>query len=438
MSSAAFTPPTSWPKGAQDIVCASEIITAYNERVTVGKYRGQSGVAILIGGFGYKIDPNYIDPEVDESDPDLVRVYAGHLGAVPVAQTDVTVTNNDYVYVKHTLAGNLTEVLVGASVPANDANYTYYSFYRFTVTDGVATIQTVIRTQDNAQSKTPWQTMQGGIKQMCDSNDLCFQDYDLFESTGHSVKFTFARLLTAAGITGGIFRRAKDYDEDGEPIFLAAEYSGDWGYIRTGDIMGPWVYEDLQACLSKMLWTSGGSMWGGGGALFYSGGTYAHGSAGLTYTYQESVDAAAAQFAVQESGNSGKPYAYSMGRKQSWAYFAGCVRASQSYSFTPSSAVIPVNHVEIWFNAYTPYYAPVFDDNGDDIQQGYHCQLMGPMIGAPTGTFYVGKIGPDHVGGSVPSPAQEPVTEFQDYCQGWRIAGPGSEECWVKWDFTNA
>ena len=442
-----FTPVDSWAKRLQDVVGANEIITAYNERVAVGGYRGQTTIGTLIGGFGYRINP-------DDDDPDLVRVFAGCIVFDAVDQTDVTVENDDYVYVRHTLVGDVMEVLVGSSVPANDADYIYYGFYRFTVTDGAATIQTVIRTPDNMQSKAPWTTMQGGIKHMCDSNDLCFLDYDLFESNGAALKFTFARLLTAAGITGGLFRRATECDEDGEPIFLEAESEGDYGLIQSGDIVGPWVFEDLQACLSEMLWTAGGSTWGGNGPGFGAlGGQWCNGS-GSSWTstdpeasWDKAVANAEANYLAHgNTGNSGNPRADSSSEhvksdtNEVWAI--GFVRGSQSYYCDPSqtSATIPFHHAEVWFTPYLPTNwtdRGIFSDQGDAISEGFHCQLTGPTIAGTPAYHLLGRIGPEDVAATCPTATDEPDLNddgrgFLGYYSGSTVA------CYFKRDFTYA
>jgi hypothetical protein len=90
---------------------------------------------------GYKIDP-------DGDDPDLVRIYAGEIDRIAVAQTDVTVANNGYVYVRRTISNNTMLITTAASVPANDATYLYYRLHRFTVTAGAASILSIYRPFD--------------------------------------------------------------------------------------------------------------------------------------------------------------------------------------------------------------------------------------------------------------------------------------------------
>ena len=77
--------------------------------------------------FGYNIDPGA-----------AVRIYAGEIDRIAVAQTDVTVINNDFVYVRRTIADDTMEILKGQTVPDDDDTYKYYKLYQFKVT-GVGT-----------------------------------------------------------------------------------------------------------------------------------------------------------------------------------------------------------------------------------------------------------------------------------------------------------
>lgn len=63
-----------------------------------------------------------------------VTILTGTIDRITVAQADVTVADNDYVYVRRTIADDTMLVVAGASVPADDATYKYYRLYQFTVT----------------------------------------------------------------------------------------------------------------------------------------------------------------------------------------------------------------------------------------------------------------------------------------------------------------
>lgn len=99
---------------------------------------GGGGLDFTIVSLGYKCNP-------DGDNPDEVRIYAGEIDRVAVAQADVTVADNNYIYVRRTRADDTMLVMAAASVSANDATYVYYRLYRFTVTAGVASIQNIYR-----------------------------------------------------------------------------------------------------------------------------------------------------------------------------------------------------------------------------------------------------------------------------------------------------
>ncbi|MCG2681185.1 MAG: hypothetical protein L6455_14645 [Kiritimatiellae bacterium] len=91
--------------------------------------------------FGYKLNP-------DGDDPDAVKIYSGEIDRIAVAETAspyITVQDNWYIYVRRTIVGDTMLIATAASVPANDATYSYYPLYQFTVTAGVASIKKILR-----------------------------------------------------------------------------------------------------------------------------------------------------------------------------------------------------------------------------------------------------------------------------------------------------
>ena len=99
---------------------------------------GESGEGGLELGskvcFGYDIDGT------------TVTIYSGEIDRIAVSETDVTsVANNNYIYVRRTIADDTMLVTKGSSVPANDATYKYYKLYQFSVADSVASIKRVWR-----------------------------------------------------------------------------------------------------------------------------------------------------------------------------------------------------------------------------------------------------------------------------------------------------
>ena len=75
-----------------------------------------------------------------------VTIYSGEIDRIAVAETNVTsVANDNFIYVRRTIADDTMLVTKGASVPADDATYKYYKLYQFSVASGVATIKRIWR-----------------------------------------------------------------------------------------------------------------------------------------------------------------------------------------------------------------------------------------------------------------------------------------------------
>lgn len=64
----------------------------------------------------------------------VVTILAGTIDRITVAQANVTVANDDYVYVRRTIADDTMLIVAAASVPADDATYKFYRLYQFSVT----------------------------------------------------------------------------------------------------------------------------------------------------------------------------------------------------------------------------------------------------------------------------------------------------------------
>jgi hypothetical protein len=102
---------------------------------------GGSGMDWSEAMFGYEINP-------DGDNALEVRIMAGRIGDVVVAQADVVLSSDAgdyYVWVRRTKSNDTVLVQSGADWPEDDATYAYYVLHRFTVADEVASIHTVIR-----------------------------------------------------------------------------------------------------------------------------------------------------------------------------------------------------------------------------------------------------------------------------------------------------
>jgi len=87
-----------------------------------------------------KVDKGFlINPDHDDSTT-KVRIYAGEIDRIATAQTDITVANNDFAYVRRAIADDTMLVANGATVPDDDDTYKYYKLYQFVVAGGAAQV----------------------------------------------------------------------------------------------------------------------------------------------------------------------------------------------------------------------------------------------------------------------------------------------------------
>jgi hypothetical protein len=115
--------------------------------------------------FGHKVNPN-------GDDPDLVRIYAGEIDGIAVAQTDVTVVDNYFIYVARLRSDNTMTITSDESVPDDDATYFYYKLYQFSVTDGVAKVLKYCRPFAIEGGKIPSNASKSKYMVMCLSADV--------------------------------------------------------------------------------------------------------------------------------------------------------------------------------------------------------------------------------------------------------------------------
>jgi len=101
---------------------------------------GTEEVAAALPGFPYN-DKVFFglkhDPDGDDS-LTKVRIYAGEIDRIAVAQADLTVANNDFAYVRRTIADDTMLITNGGTVPDDDDTYKYYKLYQFAVTPNEA------------------------------------------------------------------------------------------------------------------------------------------------------------------------------------------------------------------------------------------------------------------------------------------------------------
>jgi len=97
-----------------------------------------SGLDLSLCALGYVINP-------DSDNAAEVKIIAGEIDRIAVAEAKIVVADADFVYVRRTIADNTMLVTHAAAVPANDDTYYYYKLYEFTVADGAASIKKIWR-----------------------------------------------------------------------------------------------------------------------------------------------------------------------------------------------------------------------------------------------------------------------------------------------------
>jgi len=93
----------------------------------------------------------------------------------------------------------------------------------------------------DVQAASYWTTLQGWIETNC----LSFIDHVSGPLTGDNTAFLYFTLATfraAAGLHADGFRRSTD----------GSSFS--YGQMQPGDIIGPWIFEDLQKAFSVLRW----------------------------------------------------------------------------------------------------------------------------------------------------------------------------------------
>ena len=95
-------------------------------------------------------------------------------------------------------------------------------------------------------------------KFMDDQGESYNPDGTNYTTTQFPVFSDWDAFCSNAGLTNGLgeygFRRAKVWEPPADPVWLALG-SGKYGQAETGDIVGPWIAEDICTALTAMKWT---------------------------------------------------------------------------------------------------------------------------------------------------------------------------------------
>lgn len=119
-----------------------------------------------------------------------------------------------------------------------------------------------------AIQRTPWYSIQMKLESAVGSatwaksheadgtkraSDYWDGDTDLALISGSDLFWTLATWRTSAGIASG-FRRATTWPTDWTDYSDAAYVAAGYGFMQEGDILGPWIFVDLQEGLNRLIW----------------------------------------------------------------------------------------------------------------------------------------------------------------------------------------
>lgn len=183
------------------------------------------GSAALGGGlslgekvfFGYKINPD------NDTSTTKVRIYSGEIDRFEVDETDITVVNDDFAYVKRTIAADTFEILAGATVPDDSVLYSYFKLYQFSVvTSGdppvsVTTIKKYCRPfgiESSLSIKGIKVLYKGAFLREYDENGDLVAVGDEFDPSDYADQETYENALENAGHT---LRLTYDWMRSGQP-----------------------------------------------------------------------------------------------------------------------------------------------------------------------------------------------------------------------------
>lgn len=278
---------------------------------------------------------------------------------------------------------------------------------------------------DNAQDTAFWRGLQEWIEGDC----VAWIDHVAgpINEAGDGLRYwTLAGFRAAAGLHPDGFRRSTD----------GATFSH--GPIQSGDIRGPWIFEDLQAALSALKWTAAEMAWDSGSILqgIYTLGWYLDGP--YWDIVKPAVEAAYDAAVPSEPGN---PLAYSrllidtnypfrpwrsqgeMKRGKARPKAVAPSSVTHKYSIYVVGSKIPhPNH---------PFDESMYDDNGDGISEGISFLSE---TGDMSETEWVG----DEIGGVArPAWCDEPPmppdwTGYAENIKGYQAGLLGV----LKWAFT--
>jgi len=295
---------------------------------------------------------------------------------------------------------------------------------------GSPEIAWMLYSDSDVQSVLYWRIFQNGLEGICTSF-INHVSGPLNVGATAFLYFTLATWRTAAGLNAGGFRRAQVWDGINNPVWLTE------GVMQKGDIIGPWVFEDLQKGMSALRWSIRTASWGGGSGY---GGDSAPQNANLV-SWETVKDLAEAS---RQSVGGGVPYS------ASWALLGGSTYNPVWQAWFSSKVGVPQALAEIFRNSFTfdlyikggkptPYFARKswdqyqYDDQGIGIAENVFTYNQS-NASVPGSGGYILPDGTAVGTTSIPTWCNAPIANYLYPMRGYTLSGGGYL---LKMDFSN-
>jgi len=124
---------------------------------------------------------------------------------------------------------------------------------------------TLVSAGDDIQDKDFWYDLQEWIETYCTSFVDHTQGPDPGDFEGETAlpMFTLSSFRSIAGLHSSGFRRATAWDPDTDDWTDLSDAMFSYGRMQAGDIIGPWIWVDLQNALTALKWTTTSPALGG-------------------------------------------------------------------------------------------------------------------------------------------------------------------------------
>lgn len=230
-----------------------------------------------------------------------------------------------------------------------------------------------------------------------------------------------AAVFSAAGLGTTDWRRYTTHPDD-----AGADLGGK---IVAGDIIGPWLFEDLQLVLNVLIWTAGSSMAWTDKIRYY-------GEDDNEITWAAAKAGAEAVWAVSALAQT-RPEAYSYGNLNIGGVFTARLYRGALYLKIGANIGTGCSRAIDW-HAYAEKWHDVWDANGDGLIENSWAKWLtdspGQAVAQPQSSV---RLGSDVT--ILPVWCDEPPGAEQVQSKGYRVEGGGtpSGRCLVRWDIAN-